>query len=212
MQKINFQLKVSETFCLDIKDLELCKNLNFLIGPNGSGKSTLLKELSKKLGADKSIYMPAEFELNSNLYVWELLEIFEQESLPKHFDLQEIPTNTKLSKLSSGGKQRLLLGLCLEHPNYSNLLLDEPTNFLDPKYKKQLLELIKNSSKCILIASHDLHWFVNDSQCNTFLINDGKIGSRGKLQEVLEGTDMKSFFGMDFKVEKSPDGKVWLKY
>ncbi|MEC9284009.1 MAG: ABC transporter ATP-binding protein [Bdellovibrionota bacterium] len=212
MQKINIQLKISENFRLAIEDFDLCENLNFIIGPNGSGKSSLLKELSKKLGSDKSIYMPAEFEVNPNLYVWELLQIFDQESLPNHFDLQDIPQKAKLSSLSSGGKQRLLLGLCLDHPNYSHLLLDEPTNFLDPKYKIQLLERIKKSSKCILIASHDLHWFVNDSQCNTFLINGGKIGSRGKLQDVLESTDMKSFFGMDFKVEKSPDGKVWLKY
>lgn len=212
MREINIQLKISESFRLDIQNLQLVEKLNFIIGPNGSGKSSLLKELSNVLGKDKSIYMPAEFEVNPNLYVWELLEIFNQEDLPKHFDLDNIPKNTQLSQLSSGGKQRLLLGLCLEHPNYSNLLLDEPTNFLDPKYKIQLLHIIQSSPKCILIASHDLHWFVNDSQCNTFLINGGKIGSRGKLQEVLESTDMKNFFGMDFKVEKSPDGKVWLKY
>lgn len=203
MKSLSFSLPVSDNFKLDIKDLDTTQTLNFFIGPNGSGKSCLLRELCNRLSSGRLIYMPAEFEVNPELSVWECLEIFDQTEVPKAFDLEHLSVKSSLKNLSSGTKQRLLLALLLNHPNCDTLLLDEPTNFLDPKYKLELMEALLNSPKQLYIASHDLHWFVNATNCQLFLLNDGKISSRGNCLEVLRSEEISAAFGLNFHLTNS---------
>jgi ABC-type multidrug transport system ATPase subunit len=63
-----------------------------------------------------------------------------------------------LSHLSSGQRQRLLLGLTLSTPS-PILILDEPTAFLDDKWKnvfhEQIRKVIRQEKSLIICATND---------------------------------------------------------
>jgi len=64
------------------------------------------------------------------------------------------------------------------------LVLDEPTSNLDPKHRRELINLLKKINKTIIIVSHDLEAMLE--LCNrTVLMNKGKIIKDGKTQELM---------------------------
>lgn len=157
-----------------------------LIGNNGSGKTTLLSILSgfisfengsfdfnnRKTTHLKFIENVAFINdspfLPDHLTVKELLSILLLKDFKKThepyillenlLDLLSINSDTKISKLSKGQRQRLVLGT-LFATDKKIILLDEPTLALDLKgisIFSKIISKLKEMGKIVVISSHDL--------------------------------------------------------
>lgn len=164
-------------------NLEKGKTLG-LLGTNGAGKTTTIKMiLGQFLPTSGSIrvfgldpqkelkhihsrigYIPDKQSIYDELPVFENIDYFRQlYGLPQHrtseliekFGLQE-KAKTKLSKLSRGLRQRVLIARSIVHTP-ELLILDEPTTGLDPHSANDIytyLEDLKKEGVTILITTH----------------------------------------------------------
>ena len=94
----------------------------------------------------------------------------------------------KVSKFSTGMKQRVGLALALVHrPRF--VILDEPTNGLDPagmREIRQLLRTLAASGTSVLLSSH----LLNEVQqvCDRIaVLNNGRVVAQGRVDELLNG-------------------------
>ncbi|MEN8152426.1 MAG: ABC transporter ATP-binding protein [Acidobacteriota bacterium] len=85
--------------------------------------------------------------------------------------------------LSLGQKKRVNLASAFAR-NSGILLLDEPTNELDPKGRRDFIELIQKFKGTKVIVSHDLNMIAE--LCNKVMIlNNKKIESMGETKKIL---------------------------
>lgn len=186
--------------------IKVLKDLNFraysghvcaVFGGNGSGKTTFFKLIAgmekgyagsiKKAG--NACYIPqdpkimtrfdrVEEEITSRGGGKKDAELFGLEKLmDKHpYDL------------SGGELQRL--AACIAHLSSADIyLFDEPTKGMDSRGKNSLKKLIfslRNSGKCIIIASHDLD-FCAEAADECCLLFDGNFISREKTADFIMG-------------------------
>ena len=94
----------------------------------------------------------------------------------------------KVSKFSTGMKQRVGLALALVHrPRF--VILDEPTNGLDPagmREIRQLLRSLTENGTSILLSSH----LLNEVQqvCDRIaVLNQGRVVAQGRVEDLLNG-------------------------
>ena len=92
----------------------------------------------------------------------------------------------KVDSYSSGMKQRIKLAQAIVH-DPKLLFLDEPTSGMDPRGRREMLDLIQNiSSKgkiSIILASHILADV--ESTCErVIIIHNGKVAEEGKIDEL----------------------------
>jgi len=85
--------------------------------------------------------------------------------------------------LSFGQKRRAALATVLSM-DCELLALDEPTSNLDPKGRKELLHLLKQLDKTLIIATHDLG-LVTDLCTDAVLLENGRAAARGTPHDVL---------------------------
>jgi cobalt/nickel transport system ATP-binding protein len=174
----------------------------FIAGANGSGKSTLLQIIASCIkpsgggiriessgGAegragivfqepDHQLFMPA---------VWEdvAFGIMKKGVSPREAKERALAALAGVDAahlaeraphtLSGGEKQRAALAgvLIMER---DILLLDEPTAALDPRARKNLIELLKNRRGSIVIASHDLDMALDIADRVIFL-HQGRVAA-----------------------------------
>lgn len=151
-----------------------------LLGPNGSGKTTLMKIIAgilkptsgevliegKKPGIyTKQIvsYLP---DVNP-LYKWmrvkdavnffkDFYNDFDEEKAKSNLDFMELKENQKVSSLSKGMLERLLLALFLSR-NAKLYILDEPLGGVDPSARDKIIDtIIKNINEdsSMVISTH----------------------------------------------------------
>ena len=92
----------------------------------------------------------------------------------------------KVESYSSGMKQRIKLAQAIVH-DPKLLFLDEPTSGMDPKGRREMLDLIQNISTkgkiSIVLASHILVDI--ESTCErVIMIHNGKIAEEGSVDEL----------------------------
>lgn len=94
----------------------------------------------------------------------------------------------KVSKFSTGMKQRVGLAMALVHrPRF--VILDEPTNGLDPAGMREIRQLLRSlveNGTSVLLSSH----LLNEVQqvCDRIaVLNKGHVVAQGKVQDLLDG-------------------------
>jgi len=103
----------------------------------------------------------------------------------KSLEQAEIPGFEERSShhLSLGQKKRVCLAAAFAR-NSEILLLDEPTNELDPKSRREFMELIKRRGVTKLIVSHDLN-MITELCSKVALIDNKKVIASGDAKNIL---------------------------
>jgi ABC-2 type transport system ATP-binding protein len=94
----------------------------------------------------------------------------------------------KVSKFSTGMKQRVGLAMALVHrPRF--VILDEPTNGLDPAGMREIRQLLRSlveNGTSVLLSSH----LLNEVQqiCDRIaVLNKGRVVAQGRVEDLLNG-------------------------
>ncbi len=87
----------------------------------------------------------------------------------------------------SGGEKRICAIAAVLVMKPQILLFDEPTAFLDPRSRRNLIEIINSLYKTKLIATHDLD-FANKTCPHAVLLKQGKILASGETTNILNNT------------------------
>src|SRR5262249_28699370 len=98
-------------------------------------------------------------------------------------------------RLSGGEKRRVALagGLAMRP---GGLLLDEPSMFLDPRGRRELIELLGGLGGTKLIASHDLEFVLRT--CPRVLVLDaGRLVADGAASVVLANAVLMEAHGLE---------------
>jgi ATP-binding cassette subfamily F protein uup len=180
-----------------------------ILGKNGSGKTTFLKLLIKELEPDEG-RVKIRKELEFSYFDQKRRDLNLSHSLRKtlsptggdyinvmgkdrhvygylkDFLFDPSRANDKVSLLSGGEKNRLMLARVLASPK-SCLILDEPTNDLDMETLDMLEEILSQYQGTLLIVSHDRDFLDQTVTKILAFEGDGKIESYiGGYSDYLE--------------------------
>lgn len=86
-------------------------------------------------------------------------------------------------RLSGGQKKRVAIATVLAMEP-SMLVMDEPTSNLDPRARRQIIDLIRRFSHTTLIATHDME-IALDLCDRTIVMKEGRIVSDGSTRHVF---------------------------
>ena len=90
--------------------------------------------------------------------------------------------------LSGGEKKRIAIATVLVM-NPSILVIDEPSTGLDPRSRRELIDLINGLPQTLLIASHDLDLISRTTQ-RMIVMNHGEIVADGSTDQLMKDTDL----------------------
>jgi cobalt/nickel transport system ATP-binding protein len=91
-------------------------------------------------------------------------------------------------KLSAGEKRSVAIASVLSM-SPSILVMDEPTSNLDPKTRRQLIELLKTFKHTIIVATHDLD-MVLDLCSRTLVLKAGRIVADGPTWDIMQDQEL----------------------
>lgn len=86
-------------------------------------------------------------------------------------------------RLSEGQKNAVAIATVMAM-NPDILVMDEPASNLDPKSRRQLINLLKGFAHTKIIASHDLDLILDVCE-RCIIIKDGRIAADGPAEEIL---------------------------
>jgi cobalt/nickel transport system ATP-binding protein len=89
----------------------------------------------------------------------------------------------------SGGEKRSVAIASVLSMEPSILVMDEPSSSLDPKARRQLIELLKTFTHTIVIASHDLD-MVLDLCDRTIVLHAGQVLADGPTWDILQDEEL----------------------
>lgn len=114
------------------------------------------------------------------------------------------------STLSGGEQQRVILARALAQQTPC-LILDEPTNHLDIQFQLQMMELIRNIGKTVLLAVHDLN--LAAAYCDyLFALQDGHLVGSGTPTDLLTPEFIEKVYGVHARVGTEEDGTPYIVY
>lgn len=103
--------------------------------------------------------------------------------------------NRSVLQLSGGEKRRVALaGVHAMGPTI--YLFDEPTAYLDPRSRRQFIQLLQAIPKTKLVATHDLD-FALDCCDRTILLDQGKLIADSSTRELLANEPLLSTHGLE---------------
>lgn len=110
--------------------------------------------------------------------------------------------NKKIYELSGGEKKLVSIATILSlRPDI--IIMDEPGAALDPKNRRNLINLLNSFEQLKIITSHDLD-FVWDTCSRTILISKGKIIAEGKTSEILRDKTLLEANGLELPLSLTP--------
>ncbi len=96
----------------------------------------------------------------------------------------------------SGGEKKLAAIATILSMEPDIILMDEPSIALDPKNRRNLINILNELSVVKLIASHDLD-FILDTCPRTILIDGGRIVRDGSTKEILSDRELLEAHGLE---------------
>ena len=238
IKNLSFKYNTTKAIFSDLNLTIKKGEITTLLGKNGCGKSTLiklllnnifiqnkelksysLKELATKLSiVYQNNITPQEitvFDMVSfarlpyqNIFFYKQTK----EDIEKiNFALKETDLidykNTIVSELSGGQLQRVYIAMCLAQDT-EIIILDEPTTFLDIKYQKSIMKLVKRLNQelhlTIIMVLHDINQAITYSD-NIVALLDGEIIKNDKAHTLLDEELLNKIYDTAIKIE---DGKV----
>jgi len=178
------------TLLLQLSGIFLPTDGSINIGEIRLTKKTV-REIRRKVGfvfqdPDDQLFMPTVFEdvAFGPLHLGWALENVEKSALKaleqvNCLHLKDRPPH----KLSAGQKRAVSIASVIAmDPDI--LVLDEPSSNLDPRSRRQLIQLLKTFDHSKIIASHDLDMVLEVCE-RTIILENGRIAADGKTQELL---------------------------
>jgi len=178
------------TLLLQISGTLLPTDGSVRIGEIVLSKKTV-KEIRKKIGfvfqdPDDQIFMPTVYEdvAFGPLHLGWTLENVEQSAIKalekvNCLALKDRPPH----KLSMGQKRAVSIASVIAmDPDI--LVMDEPSSNLDPRSRRQLIQLLKTFDHSKIIASHDLDMVLELCE-RTIILGEGRIAADGTTQELF---------------------------
>ena len=112
----------------------------------------------------------------------------------KLLNIEHLKDKTAL-KLSGGEKRMAALATVLAMKP-SVMLLDEPTAFLDPKARRNLINVLNSLPHTMLIATHGLT-FAKEVCREAVVIKDGNFFAKGNCDEILYNQELMDEGGIE---------------
>lgn len=215
LENINFQLKKGESVGLvGANGVGKSTLLRILVGLNTGFQGDVmvnniplekknLKTIRKNVGyvfqdADSQLFMSTVFddvafaprnygmsEAEVNEKTMEALKVVHIEQLK----------DKQIYKLSGGEKKLASIATILStEPDV--ILMDEPSVALDPKNRRNLINILNQLNQAKIIASHDLNMIMDTCE-RTILLSDGKIIRDGNTKEILLDKELMEESGLE---------------
>ena len=96
----------------------------------------------------------------------------------------------------SGGEKKLVSLATILSMTPDIILLDEPSIALDPRNRRQLINLLNSFEHLKIIATHDLDLVLDTCQ-RTILLADGRIVADGPSQQILTNKMLREENGLE---------------
>ena len=215
LENINFQLKKGESVGLvGANGVGKSTLLRILVGLNTGFQGDVmvnniplekknLKTIRKNIGyvfqdADSQLFMSTVFddvafaprnygmsEAEVNEKTMEALKVVHIEQLK----------DKQIYKLSGGEKKLASIATILStEPDV--ILMDEPSVALDPKNRRNLINILNRLNQAKIIASHDLNMIMDTCE-RAILLSDGKIIKDGNTKEILLDKELMEESGLE---------------
>lgn len=215
LKNINFQLKKGESVGLvGANGVGKSTLLRILVGLNTGFQGDVmvnniplekknLKTIRKNVGyvfqdADSQLFMSTVFddvafaprnygmsEAEVNEKTMEALKVVHIEQLK----------DKQIYKLSGGEKKLASIATILStEPDV--ILMDEPSVALDPKNRRNLINILNQLNQAKIIASHDLNMIMDTCE-RTILLSDGKVIKDGNTKEILLDKELMEESGLE---------------
>ena len=138
-------------------------------------------------------------------------QIKKSESTLTNIEFKKVELEARMhhlpSELSGGQLQRVYIAMCLAQDT-EIIILDEPTAFLDIKYQKSIMKLVKRLNQelhlTIIMVLHDINQAITYSD-NIVALLDGEIIKNDKAHSLLDEELLNKIYDTAIKIE---DGKV----
>ena len=215
LENINFQLKKGESVGLvGANGVGKSTLLRILVGLNTGFQGDVmvnniplekknLKTIRKNVGyvfqdADSQLFMSTVFddvafaprnygmsEAEVNEKTMEALKVVHIEQLK----------DKQIYKLSGGEKKLASIATILStEPDV--ILMGEPSVALDPKNRRNLINILNQLNQAKIIASHDLNMIMDTCE-RTILLSDGKVIKDGNTKEILLDKELMEESGLE---------------
>ena len=102
----------------------------------------------------------------------------------------------------SGGEKKLVSLATILSMTPDIILLDEPSIALDPRNRRQLINLLNSFEHLKLIATHDLDLVLDTCQ-RTIILADGRIVADGPSMELLTNQKLLEDNGLELPLSLS---------
>lgn len=102
----------------------------------------------------------------------------------------------------SGGQKKLVSIATILSMNPDIILLDEPSITLDPRNRRNLINILNKINGLKLIASHDLDMILDTCE-KTILLSEGKIVKYGDTENILKDKKLLEDNGLELPLSLS---------
>jgi cobalt/nickel transport system ATP-binding protein len=190
------------TLLLQINGTLLPTQGSVSIGETILSKKTV-KEIRKKIGfvfqdPDDQIFMPTVFEdvAFGPLHLGWTLENVEQSAIKALEQVNCLHLKDRPPHRLSMGQRRSISIASVISMDPDILIMDEPSSNLDPRSRRQLIQLLKKFDHSKMLASHDLDMVMQ--LCDrTIILNEGTVVADGKTLELFSNETLLEENGLE---------------